>query len=48
MFKNWAQPVVSKKWAYIATVTNWIAKHTRFVLFGNFQHRAWERAVGSK
>jgi hypothetical protein len=46
MFENWAQPVVSKPWAVIATVVYLVARKTRFVLFGNFQHRAWEKAVG--
>lgn len=44
--KGWAQPVVSKPWAFAATVTEWGKRATRYRLFVRVHHRAWERACG--
>lgn len=37
--RGWATPVVSRQWAFIATVTQAIKP-------GPVSHRAWERACG--
>lgn len=46
--KGWAQPVVSKRWAFVATVTEWIKRGTnyRWAWPTHAHHRAWERACG--
>ncbi len=44
--KGWAQPVVSKRWAFIATVTDWLKRATNYRLGVHIHHRAWERACG--
>lgn len=44
--KGWAQPVVSKRWAFVATVTDRLKRLTRYRLFVSAAHRSWERACG--
>jgi hypothetical protein len=44
--EGWAQPVVSKPWALVATVTHAIQRATGHRLNGHYAHRAWQRACG--
>jgi len=43
---GWAQPVVNRRWALVATVTEWIKRASGYRLCVGFHHRAWERACG--
>jgi hypothetical protein len=44
--KGWAQPVVSKPWAFVATATEWAKRLSGYRLAVHSHHRAWERACG--
>lgn len=44
--RGWAQPVVSKRWALVATVTDRVKRMSGFRLCVGSSHRAWERACG--
>ncbi len=43
---GWAAPVVSRRWALVATVMEWIKRASGYRLALDGYHRAWERAVG--
>lgn len=45
--KGWAQPVTSKPWAFVATVTHAIQRASGHRLDGRYAARAWARAVGA-
>lgn len=44
--EGWAQPVVSKRWALVATVLDSLKRLSGYRLFVSSSHRAWEKAVG--
>lgn len=44
--KGWAMPVVSKRWAFAATVLDRVKRVTRYKIGSHAAHRAWEHAVG--
>lgn len=43
---GWAQPVVRRRWALVATLYHWMLRHSGYRLSGAPTHWAWERAVG--
>jgi hypothetical protein len=44
--KNWAQPAISKPWAFAADVLFAISALTGHRVLNGAKHRAWERACG--
>ncbi len=47
MFGNgWAQPVVSKSWAFVTTVLFALSTLTGYRVLNTAKHRAWQRACG--
>ncbi len=45
MFKNWAQPVVSKPWAFVATVLFALSRWCGHRVLNGAKGRAWNKAV---
>jgi hypothetical protein len=43
---GWAQPVVKRRWALWATVTQWVKQLSGYRLAVVAHHNAWERACG--
>lgn len=43
---GWAQPVVSRRWAFITTILSFIKRVSHYRLCVSASHRAWERACG--
>jgi hypothetical protein len=43
---GWAAPVISRRWAFAATVLDRAKRLTRYRMFVRSSHRAWERAIG--
>ena len=43
---GWAQPVVSRQWAFVASVLFALSSLTGHRILNHTKHRAWERAVG--
>lgn len=43
---DWAMPVVSHKWAVVASITEVIKRVSGYRYLVTTHHRAWERAVG--
>jgi hypothetical protein len=49
MFGNgWAQPVVSKPWAFVATILHALCRLSGYHVFVHAKAHAWERACGLK
>jgi len=46
MFSHWATPVVSKRWAIVATLHHWVNRKTGYRVFSGQLHRTWQKAVG--
>jgi hypothetical protein len=46
LFQNWAQPVVSQKWAMAATVLFAISSLFGFGKLHHWKHVAWMKACG--
>jgi hypothetical protein len=46
MFKTWAEPVVNKPWAFIATALFMISKFTGYRTLNHTKHIAWLHAIG--
>lgn len=44
MFSNWAQPVVSRKWAVVCVVLSTLKRASGYRFFVSSSHRAWELA----
>lgn len=45
MFKDWAQPVTSKPWAFVTTILFWVSKASGHRIFSYAKCIAWEKAV---
>jgi hypothetical protein len=43
---GWAQPVVSRPWAFTASVLFFLSSVTGHRVLNTVKHTAWERAVG--
>jgi hypothetical protein len=43
---GWAQPVVSKRWAFVCSVLFAISRATGNRVLNHRKHLAWERACG--
>ena len=44
--EGWAQPVISKPWAFVASVLFALSKASGYRVLNGVKHRAWQRAVG--
>lgn len=45
-YSNWAQPVTSKRWAFVASVLSHAKAASGYRLFVGESHRAWVKAYG--
>lgn len=45
-YTQWAQPIVSRRWAVIAVVLDALKRASGYRWFVSSSHRAWERACG--